>query len=168
MAKFYLVRHGKADYSYAEKTGHLAVFSNLAPLHRDYIYMVDETAKDKRLADAEIIIASPYTRALQTASIISKKTGIDIIVEPDLMEWQEDLSYTFNSFDMQNKYIEEYIRGDYSHCESRQHLRDRVMSVLKRYKKYKKVIVVFHCMAILAVTDLEREIANAEIIEFEI
>ena len=166
MTKFYLIRHGKADYSYAEKTGHLAVFANLAPLHRDYVYMVDKTAKDKRLADADLIIASPYTRALQTAATISKQTGLDITMESDLMEWQEDLSYTFNSFDIQNQRIEEFLRGDYTHCESKEHLRDRVMAVLKKYKKYKKVVVVFHCMAILAVTGLMREIENAEIIEF--
>jgi broad specificity phosphatase PhoE len=168
MAQFYLIRHGKADYTYAKATGYLAVFSNLAPLDKDYIYAVDETAKDPRLQDAEIIIASPYTRALQTASIISKKTGIDIIIEPDLMEWQEDLSYTYNSFARQDELIEEYIRGDYSHCESKPHLRNRILSVLERYKNHKKVIVVFHCMAILSIINELREVANAEIVPFEL
>jgi broad specificity phosphatase PhoE len=168
MTQFYLIRHGKADYSYAEKNGHLAVFTNLAPLHRDYIYAVDETAKDERLKEAEIIIASPYTRALQTASIISKKTGIDITVESDLMEWQEDLTYTYNSFERQNELIAEYVRGDYTHCESREHLRNRIISVLEKYKKYKKVIAVFHCMAIQAVTDTQRMIDNAEIVPFKL
>ena len=36
------------------------------------------TAKDYRLKDCEIIVSSPYTRALQSAAIISKELSIDI------------------------------------------------------------------------------------------
>ncbi len=56
MAIFYLVRHGEA------------------------------TAIDERLKSAQLIVASPYTRALETAAIISRETGLKIRVEVDLHE----------------------------------------------------------------------------------
>lgn len=50
---------------------------------------------DERLKGADIILASPYTRTLQTAAIISKNTGIPIEVETDLLEWMPDLTFQF-------------------------------------------------------------------------
>lgn len=95
MSKFYLIRHGKPDYTYGDTHGFIGQGHDLAPLEIERIGEVKETAKDKRLKEAQIIISSPYTRALQTASIISKETGIDIIVEPDIREWQPDLTYQY-------------------------------------------------------------------------
>lgn len=48
------------------------------------------TAEDSRLLDADVIVSSPYTRALQTAAIISRKTNKKIIIEPELHEWIAD------------------------------------------------------------------------------
>lgn len=93
MAKFYFIRHGKPDYTYGDTHGFIGQGHDFAPLKTEKIEEVIEAAKDKRLKDAQIIISSPYTRALQTASIISKETGIDIVVESDIMEWQPDLTY---------------------------------------------------------------------------
>ena len=98
MSKFYLIRHGKPDYTYGDTHGFIGQGHDFAPLKAERIEEVIETAKDKRLKEAQIIISSPYTRALQTASIISKETGIDIVVESDIMEWQPDLTYQYKRF----------------------------------------------------------------------
>lgn len=37
-----------------------------------------------------MILSSPYTRALQTAAILSRELNIDLQVEFDLREWQPD------------------------------------------------------------------------------
>ena len=95
MTTFYLIRHGKPDYTYGDTHGFIGQGHDLAPLCIDKISDVIETSKDERLKKAQIIVASPYTRALQTASIISKETGIDIVVEPDIREWQPDLTYQY-------------------------------------------------------------------------
>lgn len=95
MSKFYLIRHGQPDYTYGDTHGFIGQGHDLAPLETNKTEEVRKTAKDKRLKKAQIIISSPYTRALQTASIISKETGIDIIVEPDIREWQPDLTYQY-------------------------------------------------------------------------
>lgn len=44
-------------------------------------------------------VSSPYTRALQTAAIISQKTNIDITVEMDLHEWMPDLTFQYHVFE---------------------------------------------------------------------
>ena len=87
MATFYFIRHGIPDYTYGDTHGFIGQGHDFAPLKEERINDVIETSKDERLKDAQIIVSSPYTRALQTASIISKETGIDIVVEPDIREW---------------------------------------------------------------------------------
>lgn len=80
MTKFYLIRHGYPDYSYAEEHNFIGHGFDLSPLSEQHIADVIETSKDTRLKQAQIIISSPYTRALQTAAIISKEIGKNIIV----------------------------------------------------------------------------------------
>ena len=99
MATFYLIRHGKPDYTYGDTHGFIGQGHDFVPLKQDRIREVIETSKDARLKNAQIIVASPYTRALQTASIISKETGLEIVVEPDIREWQPDLTYQYKNSD---------------------------------------------------------------------
>ena len=73
MALFYLVRHGEADYSQLMENGFFGFGRDFAPLSKTGIEQVEKTAKDQRLKSAQIIVTSPYTRALQTAAIISSK-----------------------------------------------------------------------------------------------
>lgn len=49
------------------------------------------------LKNSEIIISSPYIRALQTAAIISKETKIPLTVEIDLREWQPDKIFQYGT-----------------------------------------------------------------------
>ena len=79
MAKFYLIRHGKPDYTYGDTHGFIGQGHDFAPLKEDRIDEVIKTSKDIRLKNAQIIVSSPYTRALKTAIIISKETGLYIV-----------------------------------------------------------------------------------------
>ena len=90
----------------------LTIHLDFAPLKKDRIKDVIETSKDTRLKNAQIIVASPYTRALQTASIISKETGIDIVIEPDIREWQPDLTYQYKNSNELKTYYKDYIENN--------------------------------------------------------
>ena len=155
MAVFYLIRHGEPDYTYGDNHDFIGHGHDLAPLKEDKITNVIRVAKDIRLKNAQIIISSPYTRALQTASIISKETGLDIMVEPDIMEWQPDLTYQYKNFDEFMRYYDDYIENngiyplnETRNWETKEHLKNRVMSVVNKYKeKYDKIIMVGHGMA---------------------
>ena len=90
MALFYLVRHGEADYSQLMENGFFGFGRDFAPLSKTGIEQVEKAAKEERLKTAQIIVSSPYTRALQTAAIISRETGLKISVETDFHEWIPD------------------------------------------------------------------------------
>jgi broad specificity phosphatase PhoE len=59
----------------------------LCPLSEEGVRQATQLSSDARLGRAEIIISSPYTRALQTSAILSKEMQLPLIVEYDLREW---------------------------------------------------------------------------------
>ena len=141
-------------------------------MEKDRIKDVIETSKDTRLKNAQIIVASPYTRALQTASIISKETGLEIVVEPDIREWQPDLTYQYKNSDEMKEYYKDYIENNGVYptnekrkWETKEQLKNRVISVIDKYKeKYDTIIVVAHKMAFQSICDCG-DMKPAEIFE---
>ena len=105
-----MIRHRKTDYTYGDEHGFIGQGYDFVPLKVNKIKDVINTSKDDRSKETEIIISSPYTRVLQTASIISKEIGLDIIVEPDIREWQPDLTYQYKDAEETKKYYNEYIK----------------------------------------------------------
>ena len=92
MMDLLLVRHGEPDYSDIDERGYIGHGRDLAKLTEKGVRQAERAAEDTRLQGAELILSSPYTRALQTASIISRITQIPLTVETDLHEWMPDLS----------------------------------------------------------------------------
>ena len=84
MTVFYLIRHGEPTYQPVNDRNFIGHGLDLAPLTEIGIQQLKETSKDNRLKNCEVIVSSPYTRALQSASILSKELGIDIEVDVDL------------------------------------------------------------------------------------
>lgn len=169
--KIYMIRHGKADYSYGDSHNFIGHGHDLAKLDDNYIDDVIKTAKDKRLKEASLIVSSPYTRALQTAAIISKETNLDIKIEADLREWEPDTTYQYKAKEAKTFY-KDYVSNNGIHptdrivlWESKEHLKNRIESVIKKYKDYECVIFVFHQMAIKSVVDID-EVKPTEIIEY--
>ena len=170
---FYFVRHGKTDYS-ERNTGIYQGFGvNLAPLSEKGIHQISKAACDPRLAGADLILCSPYTRAVQSAAILSKKLKADIRVETDLHEWVADTGYRAVTDDEEDAAYEAYVLNQGKHSsdserwEEKDVLRSRVLNVLKKYAAFKKVIVVGHETMIRAVTNCEH-IKCGTIVEFEL
>ena len=145
---FYFIRHGETDYSDRNTKIYKGFGVNLSPLSENGIQQIKETAKDLRLTDADIILSSPYTRALQTAAILSKEIGIEIAVETDLHEWVANKNYIYDEDEKAEKSYQQYVdnQGEYQDgvdevWESKQMMEERVLAVLKKYSQYKKVIV---------------------------
>lgn len=91
-----LIRHGQPDYSEVTERKYIGHGRDLAKLTELGKEQAEKVSRDERLKGAEIILSSPYTRALQTAAIISRNTGIQIEVETDLIEWMPDLTFTYD------------------------------------------------------------------------
>lgn len=171
MALFYLIRHGEPTYDHMFENGFWGFGRDFAPLTEKGKQQAEIAAKDIRLKDAEIIVSSPYTRALQTAQIISRETGIPVEVEIALHEWipdQENLYKTseesFESAREFTKFHGEYPAGEKCKWESLSHMRKRVREVADKYSDYEKVIFVGHGMVFRCLTYIEK-MQPAEIIE---
>ena len=170
---FYFVRHGKTDYSEHNQKIYQGYGVNLASLGEKGKKQIKQTAKDERLQDADLIISSPYTRALQSAAILSRKLNVKLEVETDLHEWLANKNYMYEEDSKAELACAEYfsLNGDYPpgqdrNWESRQLMAERVRKVLEKYSQYDKVIVVGHSMMIQAVTGYNPKLG--EIVEFNL
>ena len=171
MALFYLIRHGEPDYDAVAKLGFYGFGRSFAPLSENGLKQVEETAKDSRLLDVDLIICSPYTRALQTAAIISRKINKEIIVEPELHEWIVDKTNSITSSEEVAVLSREfqdyegiYPEGQEMRWESLASLRKRIKRVADKYADYDKVIIVGHGMAFRVLKYIEN-IAPGEVVE---
>lgn len=170
---FYFVRHGKTDYSERNTKIYQGFGVQLSPLSELGIRQIQETAKDERLQGADIILSSPYTRAVQTAAILSKQLAADIAIETDLHEWLANKNYLYDEDEIAENSFREYQEnhGIYPPDEEKiwedaATVKARILRVLEKYKHYNKVIIACHGLMIQATTgsDLPR---NGEIVEFE-
>ena len=150
MTQFILVRHGEPRYDEVEARRYFGLAYNYGKLTSDGVLQAKTVANNPLLKDADLIIASPYTRALQTASIISRKLNLELEIELDLHELNIDKTLEFKLTNW-NVVIDEYreqkgIRNEKTKYpwESYEELQTRVNHVLDKYKNYKKVIVVCH------------------------
>ena len=156
MTVFYLVRHGEPDWCYNDRLineqyrlkGH---GRDLAPLTAAGMEQAKMAAADSRIRNSELIVSSPYTRALQTAAIIVRETGLELRVEVDLREWQPDLTFEYDSLDRLHALKQDYQNhhGIYPPdaakvWESKTMLKQRMEAVLEKYRHFPRVTVVAH------------------------
>ena len=144
---------------------------DFAPLSPNGIIQAEQTSKDSRLKSADIIISSPYTRALQTAQIISKNTGIEVRVELGLHEWIPDLTNQYTdseeSFELAREFTQYqgvYPANKKMKWEPLSDIRTRMRLVADKYADYNKVIIVSHGMALRTLTYIEK-MKPAQIVE---
>ena len=95
--KIVFIRHGETDKIEVDKRGFIGQGRDLAPLTELGIQQAEKVSLNPMLENAQIIVSSPYTRALQTAAIISRKINKEIIVEPELHEWIVDKTNSIKS-----------------------------------------------------------------------
>ena len=171
---FYLVRHGEPDYSEINTKIYQSFGSNMCPLTEKGRNQIKETAKDLRLHNSAIIISSPYTRALQTAAILSKELGLEIVIETNLHEWLANKHYIHEEEYIADKNYKQfhqnngcYPSGEEKDWETFEMMKTRAVAVLEKYKDYGNVIVTCHGMLMEAITGLHHP-KHGEIIEFEL
>ena len=79
--KIVFIRHGEPDKTEVDRRGFIGQGRDMAPLTEFGIKEAEGVSLSPLLEGSQVIVSSPYTRALQTAAIISKNTGLDIKVE---------------------------------------------------------------------------------------
>lgn len=162
MTTFYFVRHGQMDTSMAGNKFYKGFGYNMMTLSEKGINQIKETAKDARLAKAQLIIASPFGRTLHSAAILSKELNLDMRIETDLHEWLADsITYEFlpeeeasSAYRRLNENAGHHPDGENCKWESAEQMKKRVMDVLKKYTEYDTVIVVCHGTLMQYVLDI--------------
>ena len=151
MQRIVFMRHSEPDYSFVEERKYVGHGLDLAQLTENGIQIAENASLDSRLDNAEIIVSSPYTRALQTAAIISKNRQLSIKIELGLHEWIPDLSFQYSSKEWASKATKlclEYkgVCQDNSEIkfEDLEDVFKRAKTALLRYSRYRKIIVVTH------------------------
>lgn len=171
MTTFYFVRHGEPNYRPIEERGFIGHGRDLAPLTERGIQQLKATSRDERLKGCNVIVSSPYTRAMQSAAILSKELGLDLQVEVDLHEWLPDRTFNYKIGELKllsddfSLHKGVYPNNEERRWESAASIIERVKRVLDEYAKYDKVILVCHGTLIRIVTG-HADAAQGEIIEF--
>ena len=173
MTKFYFVRHGQMDFSQTGKKFYKGFAYNMMTLSEKGIGQLYETAKNEKLKDAELIITSPFGRAMHSAAILSKELQLDLRVETDLHEWLSDcVNYEFLpdeeasvAYQALNDNKGKHPEGEVCAWENAEQMKARVMKVLEKYTDYKAVIVVCHGTLMQYVLDIEHP-SNGQVAEF--
>ena len=149
--EFVLIRHGDPDYSACVRGGINGQGFGLVPLSEKGLQQARQVAAHPALAGAQLVLSSPYTRALQTAAEIVRATGLPLAVESDLHELMADRSGAPHTREEMKQLHQEFLacrgrwpEGDERPWETVDQLTDRVTGVLSRYLTYDKVIVVTH------------------------
>lgn len=150
-----MIRHGQQDYTEPEAKGFAGPAREFAPLSKLGIEQAEAVATNSRLRGSQLIVSSPYTRALQTAAVISRVTGLKIEVAFDLHEWLIDTTF-------QNRDIHDTLAAirDADRCrgirqqdsklswEGFDRLAQRAYRALYPYLGYEKIIVTAHSFLI--------------------
>jgi broad specificity phosphatase PhoE len=174
--QLYLIRHGETDWNLMSQRGVKGLAASLAPLTPLGRIQIETIANDYRLQEADAILCSSFARALESAALLSRKTNKPLYVEYDLHEWlpQKDPTavLTENLLLEASKglhqEIDENVFGDNVPWESIAEVRQRVMQVFERYRKFSKIIVVTHAVVISSLLGVKRSVDYAEIVPFEL
>lgn len=97
MALVYLLRHGEADYQPIRERGWPGAAADLAQLSRVGVEQARVAAEELAEVGATALVASPMTRALQTAAILAGRLGLPLSVQFDLREWLPDSTFSWRS-----------------------------------------------------------------------
>lgn len=163
----YLVRHGEAGSSQLDREGWWGPARDLAPLTAAGIEQARQVGRMLAGSAARHIIASPMTRALQTACLIAAETRLPLTaVEFDLREWLPDSTLSWRTFDEVRAAGADFARcggewppGEIRTWEPRSSLLHRALGVLQRQVEAddEPFIAVCHGMVMEALTG-ERDI----------
>jgi broad specificity phosphatase PhoE len=93
MTEIYLLRHGTADMEQFEDRRWPGPMADLAPLTAQGIEEATTAAAQLAGLGATALVTSPFTRAMQTASIVSCALSLPIQVDFGLHDWIPDENF---------------------------------------------------------------------------
>lgn len=92
--KIYLIRHGEPDYTDVTNQHYVGYGRDLGGLTPAGVKMAQQCAQRPELQQVQLILTSPFTRAMATTIEIARQVAVPVTVELDLHEWQPDRTGT--------------------------------------------------------------------------
>lgn len=180
MPQFYLVRHGEPNWPWAIERRFFGPGSTYIPLTENGVAQLEESALSPLLRGAEYIVASPYTRTMQSAQILSRRLDLEVKVDWRLHEWLYDTNMRgdlpaqgeYYGMEDMSRSFQHYIieRGeplpDHA-CETIGMIRSRALEALCEHRNAAKVIVVCHEGVIRSLTGAAK-VDFGEIVPFDL
>ncbi len=180
-SRWFLVRHGETDWN---KEGRIMGQSDI-PLNKTGMAQAEEAARELKPHKVDLIISSDSARCRQTAEIIKKETGAEIILEKKLRERHHgDIEGLLRKdvFEQYPRIYEYSYEGKYMNAESYRELEERAWEVFSSHHSrhgHKNVVLITHGgtirMLIKRIKNLTPEAAlsipsrkNAEIIQLDV
>jgi len=149
MMTLYLVRHGEAENN-VNHIGNALPEQQKMYLTEKGIKQVEVTAQLLATKSIDVIIASPLTRTRETASIISEKTGKEVLIDDRLHETGmgiyngQPIEKFFSKYpDMRARVVTDGTDGVESFLDMRGRLTQFLNDIKKIYSG-KKVVLVSH------------------------
>jgi broad specificity phosphatase PhoE len=169
----YLVRHGDTDWDVVNRRRLIGAANDLAPLTDEGVRQILEAAHRLREVSIGQVLASPMTRALQSAALVSRALDVPLIVEFDLHEWVPDLTYAWDDNatvvalyeEMQHAGGEWPADGPRPRWEPTSAVRARARRVLARHVNGVQSIAATHSVVMASLT--RHSPAHAEIVRYD-
>lgn len=148
--RFFILRHGHATHNEAK----LAAFG---PEEGDHIsHLTPQGSKEvekaaRRLAwkKVDIIFASPYARTRETADIVAKRTGAEVITDPRLGEVNFGI-FSWNKVEVWKKFFRKNAEkltkappGGENFLEVRRRMINCILEINRQYQN-KNILIVSH------------------------
>jgi broad specificity phosphatase PhoE len=108
MTAIYLLRHGEADYEPVRERQWPGSMADLAPLSARGVQQAHAAAERLAEVGAGLLVSSPLTRAIQTASIVSGRLSLPIEVEFRLHEWLPDDTFSWHTHAEVLDYVDDF------------------------------------------------------------
>lgn len=170
------VRHSEPDYSMFDQHDNPRLYAgfgrDLAPLTEKGRALAQKVASSPVFAQAQVVIASSVTRALETATYIAQAQQLPLLVEPFFHEWRPDMTGQNASQDeavlAHRLFLENSGAVPESspvRYETAAEMRERFLQALEKYKAYDRIVIVCHGMLIRQFVPKET-MAYCEILEY--
>jgi broad specificity phosphatase PhoE len=159
-----LLRHGETAWDLVNAHGWPGAANDLAPLTPTGVRQAGVVAEALSGQPVDLVLTSPMTRAMQTASIVGARLGVPLQVELDLREWCPDQTYrwttsaeVFSAYD--DLLAHDGLRPERHRLrwESLSEVRARARAVLEPYAEASPLVVaVCHEVVIHALTGVQQ------------
>ena len=161
MSVVYLVRHGEADWAAMDARRLPGGVNDLVPLTARGVFDAERAGEELKRSGAAHVWASPMTRALQTAAVISSALRLPLSVHFDLREWLVDDTYRWDAATAEAAFREftalggEWPDGERRAWEPISSVRARASAVISEVTSTgQTVVVVCHGVVIQSLTGL--------------